>query len=333
MNYHKNKNSGYSLIELIIAVALGIVVVGATLGIFASNRQTYIAAENLGRVQENARTAYELMTRDVREAGGTPCANNLPLANILKTPNANWWSNFNNPVLGYENGALGVSIAGTDAIEIKSGSASTYTVASHNPTSAVISLNTSSHDLVQEDILLICDSRQASIFQMSGPSSTNATVVHNLGTGTPGNCSKGLGFKNPVDCSANGTQYAYGPNSLITKLSASRWYVASNGRPAGCTPTSTCGRSLFRQVLRNTGGTNAPVAEEIAEGVSDMQILYLLPGATAYANADDIPATRWSEVTAVRITYTVEGNDGISTDGQRIRRTLAHTVTLRNRNS
>lgn len=333
MNHIKNRNSGFSLVELMIAVALGIVVVGAVLGIFVSNRQTYMAAENLGRIQENARTAYELMTRDMREAGGNPCAAQLPLVNVLKTPGANWWSNFSNPVLGYENGALGVSIAGTDAIEIKSGSASTYTVASHNPTSAVITLNTSTHDLLADDILMICDSRQIALFQMSGPNATNATVAHNVGTGTPGNCSKGLGFKYPVDCSANGTSYAYGPNSLITKLSASRWYIGSNGRPAGCVAATTCGRSLFRQVLRNTGGTNAPVAEEIAEGIRDMQILYLLPGATTYVNAASVPATRWSEVSAVRITYTLEGNDRVGTDGQSIRRTLAHTVTLRNRNS
>lgn len=333
MKSFKQKNSGYSLIELMISVALGIVVVGAALGIFVSNRQTYVAAENVGRIQENARTAYELMTRDVREAGGMPCATNIPVANVLNNPTTNWWSNLTNPVLGYENGALTGSIAGTDAIEIKSGGASTYTVASHNPTSAVISLNTSSHDLLVDDVLLICDMRQASIFQMSGPNATNATVVHNTGTGTPGNCSKGLGFKVPIDCSTNGTVYTYGPNSLVTKLSASRWYVGSNGRPAGCTPATTCGRSLYRQVLRNNGGTNAAVAEEIAEGIRDMQILYLLPGATTYVNAAAVPATRWREVSAVRITYTLEGNDRVGTDGQTIRRTLAHTVTLRNRNS
>lgn len=333
MNNHKKKISGFSLVELMIAVALGIVVVGAVLGIFVSNRQTYIAAENLGRIQENARTAYELMTRDIREAGGNPCAAQLPLVNVLKTPDAQWWSNFTNPVLGYDNGTLGASIAGTDAIEMKSGGASTYTVASHNPTSAVISLNTSTHDLVAEDILLICDSRQVALFQMSGPNATNATVVHTVGTGSPGNCSKGLGFKYPVDCSANGTSYTYGPNSLVTKLNASRWYIGSNGRPAGCVAATTCGRSLFRQALRNSSGTNAPVAEEIAEGIRDMQILYLLPGATSYVNAASVPATRWGEVSAVRITYTLEGSDRVGTDGQSIRRTLAHTVTLRNRNS
>lgn len=333
MKKYYEKNSGFSLVELMISVGLGIVVVGATLGIFVSNRQTYVAAENLGRIQENARTAYELMTRDVREAGGMPCGKQLPVANVLNNPSTNWWSNLTNPVLGYENGALGVSIAGTDAIELKSGSASTYTVESHNPTSAVISLNTSTHELVADDVLLICDLRQASIFQMSGPNATNATVVHNTGTGTPGNCSKGLGFKIPIDCSTNGTTYTYGPNSLVTKLNATRWYIGSNGRPAGCTAATTCGRSLFRQVLRNTGGTNAAVAEEIAEGVRDMQILYLLPGATTYVAATAVPAERWPEVSAVRITYTLEGNDRVGTDGKTIQRTLAHTVTLRNRNS
>ena len=319
---------GFSLIELMIAVALGILVVGATLGIFMSNRQTYMAADNLGRVQENARTAYELMTRDVREAGGTPCAKQLLVANVLVSPASNWWSNWNDPVMGYDNGAMpGTDDAvGTDSIEIKSGSAAAYTVASHNSTSAVISLNTSTHDLVADDILLVCDFRQASIFRMSGPNATNATVVHNVGAGSPQNCSKGLGFKNPVDCSTNGTAYSYGPNSLITKLNASRWYIGLNGR-------TTTGRSLYRSVLRNTAGTTAPVAEEIAEGVRDMQILYLLPGNATYVAASAVTADRWKEVTAVRITYTLEGNDSVGTDGQKITRTMDTTVILRNRNS
>lgn len=328
MKHYSNRDSGFSLIELMIAIVLGILVVGATLGIFMSNKQTYLAAENLGRIQENARTAYELMTRDVREAGGTPCAKNLLVANVLNTPATNWWSNWTDPVFGYDNGAMpGTNdVAGTDAIEIKSSSASSYTVASHNPTSAVITLNTSTHDLLADDILMVCDFRQASIFQMSGPTATNATVVHNTGTGTPGNCSKGLGFRNPTNCSANGTPITYGPNSIITRLNASRWYIGLNGRGVGT-------RSLYRQVLRNTAGTNAAVPEEIADGVRDMQILYLLPGAANYVVASAIPADRWKDVAAVRITYTLEGSDAIGTNNQTIQRTLDSTVILRNRNS
>ena len=57
---------GLSLIELMIAIALGLLIVAATLSIFSSNKQSYRATENLGRVQESGRTAFELMSRDIR---------------------------------------------------------------------------------------------------------------------------------------------------------------------------------------------------------------------------------------------------------------------------
>jgi type IV pilus assembly protein PilW len=316
------KQAGFSLIELMIAITLGILVVGATLGIFMSNRQTYMAADNLGRVQENARTAYELMTRDIREAGGNSCSKSILIANVLNSPGANWWSNWNTPVTGYDNGALAGSIAGTDAIEVKSGSAAVYTILSH--ASPVFTLTAATTDIADGDILMACDYRQAAIFQAT-TGTTGATVNH-AASGTPGNCGVGLGFRNPMTCT---TAYSFSPNSLITKLSATRWFIASNGRPAGCTAATTCGRSLFRRVVRG----NAAVDEEVAEGVRNMQILYLLPGVGSYVDASLVPATRWKDVIAVRMTYTLEGNDSIGTDGQKISRTMDTTVILRNRNS
>lgn len=322
MKNYSTRESGFSLIELMIAVVLGILVVGATLGIFMSNKQTYLAAENLGRVQENARTAYEIMTRDIREAGGTPCSKSLTIANVLNSPGTNWWSNWTNPVFGYENGALAGSIAGTDAVEIKSGSGQVYTVQLH--ASPVFTLSDATTDIAVGDILMACDYRQAAIFQATA--GTAGATINHAAAGTPGNCGTGLGFRNPMTCT---TGFVYPPNSLVTELNATRWYVASNGRPAGCTPATTCGRSLFRTVLRGS----ATAVEEVAEGVRDMEIMYLLPGTAAYVNAGAIPADRWKDVISVRITYTLEGNDAIGTNNQTIQRTLDSTVILRNRNS
>ena len=84
---------GFSLIELMIALVLGLLVVGAATGIFLSNRQTFRSAQNLGSVQENARTAFELMARDLREASGNPCVNNVPIGNVLNGAAGNWYTN------------------------------------------------------------------------------------------------------------------------------------------------------------------------------------------------------------------------------------------------
>ena len=87
------RQGGFSLIELMIALMLGLLVVGAAIGIFISNRRTYQATEGVGRAQEGVRTAFELMSRDVREAAGNPCVNNLPIANVVTGAAGNWWSN------------------------------------------------------------------------------------------------------------------------------------------------------------------------------------------------------------------------------------------------
>lgn len=66
--------AGFSLIELMVALVLGLLVAGAALAILQSNQATYRTNEGLNRVQENARIAFELMSRDIRSAGGSACS-------------------------------------------------------------------------------------------------------------------------------------------------------------------------------------------------------------------------------------------------------------------
>ena len=52
---------GVTLVELMVALVLGLVVSGAALALFMTNKQVYTSSENLDRVQESSRTAFELM--------------------------------------------------------------------------------------------------------------------------------------------------------------------------------------------------------------------------------------------------------------------------------
>lgn len=76
--------AGFSLIELMVALALGLLVVGAMIQLFAGNRATYNANEALARVQENGRFALELIKREARAVNfyGT-CAAQIPIRNHL----------------------------------------------------------------------------------------------------------------------------------------------------------------------------------------------------------------------------------------------------------
>lgn len=324
---------GLSLIELMIAMMLGLLVVASASAIFLSNRQTYRATEGLGRVQESGRMAFELMARDLREAGGVPCGNAdrtepLKLVNVLNNPTTNWWSNWNNGVLGYEGAIPGGNpanrVAGTDAVDLMSGdTSSAVTVVAHVPASARFDLNTIHHNLDDGDLAIVCDWRQASLFQVTNAQpEINSNVVHNLGGGVPGNCSKGLGYANPPVCTPLGTQYEYGANSQIVRLSATRWFVGTN--PNG-------GRSLYRSMLTNNGGALVVRDQEIADGVNDMELQYLVDGAANYVDASAVAANQWRDVTAVRVTLDMLSEDRAGVGGAQLARRIAHTVTLRNR--
>lgn len=323
---------GMSLIELMVSLIIGLLVVGSAIAIFISNSQTYTATENVGRIQENMRTSYELMARDVREAGASACAKGLPVSNVLNNANTAWWSTWTG-ITGYGSTqafpdaafgtTAGTRVSGTDAIQLMSSSNSGISIESHNPASANFKVNTTNHNVNDGDIVMACDYLQASIFQITNASpGTNVTIVHNTGnTVTPGNCSLGLGLPTVCTGPAGGTPYEFLPNSTLAKLRAVRWYIGNN--PSG-------GRSLYQASLNNTGGTVTSTPQEIAEGVQNLTFTYLVNG--VYSPAASISAADWGVVSAVRVTLVLQGNEKIGTDGNRIQRQLSSTITLRNRN-
>lgn len=327
------RQRGITLVELMIAMVLGLLVVGAAGAIFLSNRQAYNATETIGRIQENGRVAFELMARDLREAGATACGNNLPVANVLKTPGDTFsWGDGLRGYGGTDAAALapfgtdaGNRVEGTQAVELRSSAGSNVTVTKHVPASAVIHVNTADHGFKAGDVLIICDYSQASIFEMT-PGGAVLHIGHNTGNSSEpsgGNFCKALSFPVDPDCASkpkDGKQY--GENALIAKLNSTVWYIGHNSRGA---------RSLYRRV-------SGQAPEEITEGVKTLDLRYYLPGAD-YQPAGTIPAGRWSEVAAVRIGATLEAAEGAlrnreiaGTDGQALQRQLAHVVTLRGRN-
>ncbi|MBS7458013.1 PilW family protein [Coralloluteibacterium stylophorae] len=316
---------GMSLIELMIAMALGLVVVGAAIGIFLSNARTYRATESLGRVQENVRIAFELMARDLREAGGNPCSSEVPLANVASEAGTAWWAgpgSWGGGLRGFE-GAFpdaapafgtgsGARIAGTDAVQVVQGGYEVSTVAAHDVASGRFTLNTPQPRIAAGDLVLVCDARQASIFRAGSVAGTAVTVAEG------GNCSRNLGM--PA-CSGAPLQYS-GGNAVLTRVHATRWFVGVNARGAP---------ALFQARARVQAGGIAVRSDEILEGVTQMQLAYQLTDGDAFLPASAVPD--WSEVAAVRVELTIEGDERVGAAGEPIVRTLSHVVALRNRNA
>lgn len=324
-----DRQRGLTLVELLIAMVLGLMVIAAAATIFFSNKQTYAATQNLGLVQENARTAFELMARDVREAAGNPCVNNAPVANVITNPTTRWWTNINSwgealqgfaagqafPDAGFGTGTA-QRLEGTAALQLFSGDDTVATISAHSTSGSQFTLNTSNHGFAVGDLLMACNSRQASIFQASSVS--GATIGHAAG-GSPGNCSANLGLIAVGDPCDTREPFEYAaPNSVMVELHATRWFIANNanGEP-----------SLYQSRVTPTG----VVTSEVASGVRNMEIEYLRRGGTQYDTADVI-AGAWADVVAARIQLTLEGPDNVGTDNQPLQRTLVQVASLRNRN-
>lgn len=299
----RRRQRGLSLVELMIAMLLGLLVVGAAIGIFLSNRQTYRTTESLGEVQESLQTAFELMARDIREAGENPCDVNLPVANVITGATGNWWTNWAIPLTGFDDGGLSSSVSGTDAIRILAPGDVLANVSSHSGT--VLTVDDAS-DFSTGQTMMVCDTAQLAIFKAGSVSS--GSIDH---AASAGNCSDSLYVK-PAACSA--VPYVYPRNALVSRLVGTQWFIADNGRG---------GHSLYRSV---DGATK----EKMVEGIDDMQISYLQGStATDYVAASSVSS--WNAVTAVRIKLTARSSESTGTDNQPLERSLEHVVTLRSR--
>ncbi len=319
---------GVSLVELMVGLALGLLVVLAASMVFIGSRQANRTTDGLGRMQETARNAFELMARELRETGGNPCDINLRVANVLNNAQGgapDWWVDWGRVLQGFDGAqafdgaAVGAGVAqrvaGTDAVMTKFVADLTdLTVTAHNTGAARFTVNANPHRANVGDLLMVCNYRQAALLQASAVGAD--AIDHVESAAASGNCSRGLGV--PTDCSTTtGNTYAFDAGAKLGRLVAVGWYVGNNGR------AETGGRSLYR-VTRNG-------AEEVAEGVNDMQIGYLVQGAAAYADAAAV--ADWSSVIGMRITLTLRSaQTGVSTAAStRIDRPMSFTLSLRNR--
>jgi len=375
-DHHKyNRQSGFTLLELMIAIALSVILLNGVIQMFVSSKQSYRIADGLGRMQETARYALEVLAQDIRQAGFLPCriaqdGGIDQVANVLNDTTGAY-DFFGAPIQGFDGtgstfpagfpaAGSGSSnrLAGADGLRLLKGGGDVYSVASHNPTSAQFKLS-SNHTIEDDDILLVCDNENASIFQVSNANQANVTIVHNTGTGTPGNCTKGLGF--PVSCTANGTPHTYGTGSQVVSFDSLIYYIGpslSNEESGRNIPNTN---SLYRREL-NRDGSSFQAADELVEGIETMQIVYgvaLDPysAAVRYDTAENIAAADWKNVVSVRIglllhtpeevsnedddrTYSVVGTSVTPDAGtvpyagdRRQRYIFSETIKIRNRGS
>ena len=326
---------GHTLVEMMIALVLGLVLVGGVFVVFMGSRVSFRTSDNLSQMQDAARIAFAIMGREIREASGTGCGNggradngiarrNESVLNAAQSATPAWWSQLGAGIQGFEPSQTSPAVAigtaqgqrrsDTDALQLAGAYGAGFSVEQHDGTTNQFRLNTNASGLTANDVLVACDYRQSTVFNAS--TVTGNTVSYAPGTAPRGNCGTALAYEVGSACPTG--SYQFDPLvSRLTRFGASAWYIGngSSGRPA-----------LYRVFL--DGGP-----EEIAQGVTDMQITYLSDGATSYVDATAV--TDWASVSSVRVTLTFESAEaGVSTDTtgeRRLATTTTSTIALRNR--
>lgn len=343
--FRYKQNKGMSLIELLIAMLIGMMLMLGAVTLFSNNKRVYREQNSMGRLQENARFAMEILIKDIRMAGYAGCADNISNVNnnLNNSGNDDNLYSFQNAIEGSESAAnwqpsnsndqVANIASGTDALTIRYLKPSGITMVSPYMTvsSATVHVNTG-NGLAKDDIVAVTDCSNADIFGITNTNpDTSGSVVHNTGTGTPGNAIKPL-------------SKTYGDDAQFLKLVSRRYYIADlDGDGVS---------GLYRQENAETTGT------ELIEGVERMEILYGVDNGTdtiadSYVNAAGVAgAGGWDNVVSVQIallfqtiqqdynselntnTYTLLNSPAYDpVDDHRRRRVVTNTVQIRNRSN
>lgn len=243
---HLPKHAGLSLIELMIAITIGLTLIAGVVQIFGSSKATYRTQEALSRVSENARFAIHFLSQDLSLAGFWGCNNNG--ANVISqlNPDVTGTINFAGGGLTGADGGIG----GNDTITIRGLSGQPIPVASVASVSYEVQLD-SATTLANNSILAISDCQNTDIFQLTQDVNNGTTLTHTAGAGQPGNASArfsrddyaGNSFSQAVMYRADQITYTVAPDPNNNNL-----------------PT----------LFRNRNNNNIP----LVEGVNGLQILY-----------------------------------------------------------
>ena len=316
----RQRVAGFSLVELMTALLLSMLLIAAAVSVFVSNKRVYGATEGLGRIQENARIAFELMSRDIREAGGNPCDVRMKMVNVLADA-ANWWTAFDGVtdtgIFGYAEGGFPGSAAGTDAIQIQFfEDTGLVTSAGMGGTAGQLAVSDISK-IEANQILMACGffpssatepvTDTAAIFSAG---KSGGSIVHDEASGNTSDEFSDL---------THPTSVVFPANTLLGSLRAMEWYVGANGQGRN---------SLYRRQLRYPG--TAPEmgeAEEVVNDVTGLEMTYLEGGTWKTA------PTSWNNVTAVQVDLELEAGDNRAggVEGEMIKRKLSHVIALRNK--
>ncbi|MDX1799912.1 MAG: PilW family protein [Marinobacter sp.] len=339
------RQQGFSLVELMISLVLGLLLSAGVVTVFLSSKKAYQTQDAVSQIQENARFAEEFIARDTRMAGYSGCSNEMPTANVIQNAGANVL-NFDRGIEGFDGDSGTIptmfsdALAGSDVLVIHQTELnSELVVTKHNPNSAQIDV-TNPHTFKPGTIMMIVDANCSGrgIFVVTGPTNNNGNatnVVHNTGntfsysdgSSGVGNCTKSL--KGNFDCSnlSAASNTAYTDGSSVFALNTIAFYIQDPAKNTALTSPT-----LYKVTFSDQFSTGSSTLEPLVEGVSDLDILYGVwsNGKMNYKSANNINSDEWGDVRSVRLELSAESLTDVE-GGAPLTRSFVRTIKLRNR--
>ena len=357
------QSAGFSLIELMLAMGLGLIVTYGIVQLFIGNSQTNALLTGQSRLQENARYALEFISQSARTAGYFGCDPDAD--KIYNTLNASWNQvfefNITRPIEAFDYvgdgnstapGAWAPSIAplprmtgcgsintfkdgtgidlsevvpGTDMVVFRRVEIPGYRTADIvQPTANPVVEDNGEMDIAVDDFVVISNCEQAALFRVTGLTGGAGGTTLVRGTGA------GL-YDNAATETLSELGVPFGDavssqGTVVGRVATDIYYIAQGA--------GTNNRDQRTLALWRRSGTAAPV--ELVEGVRDLQIRFGIDN-TPHDNIDapnryvDFDGLGSNDVVrAMRVEITASTVDVVTDSDQPVQRTFSTTISLRN---
>lgn len=343
---------GFTLVELMVALAIGLLLTIGVVQIFSASRSTYQLDEGLARAQENGRFAIEFMSREIRHAAHLGCrrweppTGNPGAYNITSTLVGTPQDYTVNGVFGYEYTATstapgstypippspsntttgwspalpsgitgtGGAFPGSDIIGVERLVGTPVNIAATTTKTTTLQVAPAQANLFKiNDIVLITDCHKGTMFQVTDVDLPTGTLTHDLGGSSPGNR---CGIWEPgLTGSTNAAGDACTDQVYQTNAvigPMATVYFFVAQDPTNNRPT------LYQNAIAPAGG-GVPAA--LVEGIENIQILYGVDGTSPpdgiperYVPASSVPS--FVNVVSIRLGVLVDSVNasGTATD-------------------
>lgn len=317
---------GLTLVELLVAMVLGVLVLGASLHFYLASLQGTQDTLGVARVQEAGRLAMELIGNDIRGAGDPLCDRRHTVAVLLAERQRPFWTSLTEPLkglpvagqTGFEDPPLvtgaapGQRLPDMPALRLWTTTALALATPGQSASDQPIAVTGSDLPEVGAPVV-VCDFSTTVLVRATA---TGAAIGH----AAPANCVDYFSTRDacPAQPVPPAARYRFGAEAAFGLPRQVRWFV---GNDEEGTP------SLYRQELMDGAVVASGV---VSSGVTHFALRYLLDAKAGYVPASQVPAAQWNRVHAVDVQLHLESSTGAAADAH-IVRSFRQTFSLRNR--